>query len=80
MSPNEARVMVHLETHGPQTLNDLLGLPRLNVKNLNDILESLLAAGQIERCAIGVQGDVRALEKAGQSEDKTYTGVPENLF
>jgi len=52
----------------------------LNVKNLNDILKSLLAAGQIERCAIGVQGGVRVSEGAGRSEDKTYAGVPENLF
>lgn len=80
MSPNEARVVVHLETHGPQTMIDLLALPRLNVKNLNDILERLLAAGQIERCAIGPQGGVRVKQPTWQGEDKTYTGAVENLF
>jgi len=73
MSPNEARVLVHLETHGPQTLNDLLALPRMSVKNCNDILERLLAAGQIERCAIGVQSGVRA-------KVQTHAEVLENAF
>lgn len=76
MSPNEARVLVHLETHGPQTMIDLLALPRMRLVNLNEILARLLAAGQIERCVIGQGGGVRVK----RSEVQTQAGVAENAF
>lgn len=63
MTKNAARVLVHLEMHGPQTMNDLLALPRLSVATLNLVLAELLETGRIERCPIGQSGGVRVKTK-----------------
>lgn len=59
MTKNAARVLVHLEAHGPQTMNDLLALPRLSVATLNLVLAELLETGRIERCPVGTAGGVK---------------------
>lgn len=87
MKPNEARVLVHLEQNGPQTMIDLYKLPRIKSELIN-ILKYLLEAGLIEWCAIGQGGGVKALtpgpspkRREGEiSEVQTQAGVVENVF
>lgn len=66
VSKNTARVLVQLGEYGPQTMTGLQTALGIKPDSLNRILESLLEAGHIERCAIGQFGGVRIKTEESQ--------------